>query len=73
MALTTVLHSFVASMALFPVPIVAQSGDLNSLSTVLNRFQDLSTFAEIIAVISRPYSILLILVLAKMRFSDGRI
>lgn len=46
-------YGVLASLALFPALVVTQSGDLNSLSLVLSRFEDLSTLAELITVILR--------------------
>lgn len=43
-------NGLLAFLALFPAPIFAQSGDLNSLILVLSRFEDLSIFTALITV-----------------------
>lgn len=48
MVLSVLFLAISASLA--PAPVVAQSGDLNSLGRVLSRFENLSTFAELLTV-----------------------
>lgn len=49
-AFCNLVRAMLASLALLPAPTVAQSGDLNSLSRVLSRFEHLSVFANLLKV-----------------------